>query len=365
MSASAARLTIDLDALAWNYRALERRAGGTEVAPVVKADGYGLGAAPVARRLLREGARTFFVARVAEGERLRAALGPGPVIYVLDGCPPGAAAALAAADLRPVLNSVPQIEAWAALGRASAARAAALHIDTGMNRLGLRPEEARALAQAPDRLAGVDLALVMSHLACASEPDHPMNSRQLETFQDLRRLFPGVPASISSSGGVFLGSDYGFDMVRPGISLYGGGPFDEPHPEIGTVATLEVPIVQVRPLERGETVGYGAAFTAQAPMRVAVLAGGYADGVLRASSPAGYAWLGGARRRILGRLSMDLIAVDVNGSDAAAPGAMVELLGPHVLLNDAAAAAGTAAYELLVRLGPRAERDYRDSASSG
>jgi alanine racemase len=328
------------------------------VAPVVKADGDGLGALPVARRLWAEGARRFVVARVEEGEGLRAGLGwtRPAVIYVLDGCPEGAADALCAAELVPVLNSLEQVDEFAREAPGREAPAAALHVDTGMNRLGLRPDEAEALAADPARLKDLKLELLVSHLACASEPDNPFNARQAADFAAIRALFPAARASLSSSGGVFLGDDYLHDLVRPGISLYGGGPFDRPHERLRAVATLEAPILQVRDLPAGETIGYGAIFQAEAPMRVAILAAGYADGVLRASAPRGYAWFDGAKRQLLGRLSMDLIAVDVTGAEAARPGAIVELLGPHVLLDDAARAAGTAAYECLVRLGPRLER---------
>jgi alanine racemase len=361
---AAARLTIDLDALAHNFAVLRRQAGSAEVAPVVKADGYGLGAVPIARRLWTEGARQFFVARIDEGEALRKGLGPArpATIHVLDGCTPGAAARLAAARLVPVLNSLEQVDAFAALGKAAGPLPATVHVDTGMNRLGLRVDEARALAAAPDRLDGLDVGLVMSHLACASEPDHPLNRRQAQAFAALRGLFPHARASLASSGGVFLGEDYLFDLVRPGISLYGGGPFEAPDPRLRAVATFEASILQVRELPSGESVGYGAAFTAKKPMRIAVLAAGYADGVLRSSALKGLAWLDGAPRRLLGRLSMDLIAIDVTGHEGAAPGQMVELLGPNVLLDEAAAAAGTAAYECLVRLGARTERVYRGSA---
>jgi alanine racemase len=354
----AARLTVDLDALTRNHAVLVRQAGAAEVAPVVKADGYGLGAVPVARRLWAEGARQFFVARVDEGETLRHGLGPDrpAVIHVLDGCAPGTAGRLTGANLIPVLNSIEQIELYASHARTHGPLPADIHIDTGMNRLGLRLEEAQAVVDAPDRLQGLNVGMVLSHLACASAPDHPLNARQLAAFRRARRLFPEARASLSSSGGVFLGQDYLFDVVRPGISLYGGGPFDRPDRRLHAVATLEAPILQVRVLPPGESIGYGAAFTPGEPTRVAILAAGYADGVLRASSPKGFAWFDGARRRLLGRLSMDLIAIDVTSSEAAAQGAMVELLGPNVLLDDAAAAAGTAAYECLVRLGERLDR---------
>jgi alanine racemase len=362
MTASAveARLTIDLDALAANYRTLAGVAGGAEAAPAVKADAYGLGAGPVARRLWAEGARSFFVARISEGEALREALGERPAaIQVLDGCPPAAGPQLLAAGLVPVLNSLAQVEAWNAFARTAGRRLpASLHLDTGINRLGLRPEEAEALAGSPDRLDRLDLSLVISHLACAAEPAHPMNRAQAEAFARLAALFPGARRSLANSGGAFLGPDYRFDMVRPGISLYGGGPFGLSHPDIRPVARLEAPVLQVRHVAPGETVGYGASFVAARPLRVAVLAAGYADGVLRSESPGGAAWIDGRPCPFIGKVSMDLIAVDATDAGAVQPGAMVELLGPSARVDEAAAAAGTIAYELLVRIGARARRVY-------
>jgi alanine racemase len=345
---TSALLTIDLDALARNYRFLRDRAG-VEAAPAVKADGYGLGALDVSRRLLAEGARTFYVARLTEGEALRAALGHGPVIQVLDGATGGSVARLLEADLTPVINSLEQAARWRAEARG---RPATLHVDTGMNRLGVTLAEARGLA-------GWDgVELVISHLACGAQPGHPMNGRQLAVFREARELFPAARASLSSSGGIFLGPDYAFDQVRPGVSLFGGGPQDVADDRIAPVATLEAPILQVRDVSVGDTIGYGGAFQAATPTRVAILAAGYADGVLRSSHPEGRVWFDGAPRRMLGRVSMDLIAVDVTGCMTARAGAMVELLGPNLLIDDAAAAAGTTAYELLTRLSPRAERRY-------
>jgi alanine racemase len=341
---TSARLTIDLDALAHNHAVLRAQAG-VEVAPVVKADGYGLGAQQVAARLWAEGARTFYVARLSEGEALRTLL-PDAAIYVFDGYVEGAR--LGAARLVPVLNSAEQVAAWRA---ERPSLPAALHIDTGMNRLGVRPEEAEALAALP-------FELVVSHLACATTPDHPMNAAQAARFAEVRALFPDVRASFANSAGVFLGADFRCDQVRPGVSLYGSGPFEVPHPDIRTVATLEAPILQVRHVPAGESVGYGSAFVAEQPMQIATVAAGYADGIPRAAYPRGMAFVAGEKRRLLGRVSMDLIAVDVTGLNTKA-GEMVELLGPDILLDDAATAAGTTAYELLTRLGRRAERVYR------
>jgi alanine racemase len=354
--ASGASLSVDLDALAANYALLRAEAAGAEVAPVVKGDAYGLGAAAVCGRLWREGARSFYVARLAEGEALRLALGPErpATLHVLDGATPASAERLRAAQLSPVLNSLAQVEAWAASGGGPCG----VHVDTGMNRLGLRVEEAEALAAAPDRLRRLDVRLLMSHLAVAAEPEHPLNARQLDAFRRAVPLFPDARASLANSAGTFLGADYHFDQVRPGVSLYGGGPREVPDGRLRPVVTLTAPILQVRSVRPGESVGYGAAFTADRPLRVAILAAGYADGVLRSFGGDGYGWLAGARRRYLGRVSMDLIALDVTECPQAQPGVQVELLGPNVLIDDVAVAAGTIPYEILGRLAARATRTY-------
>jgi alanine racemase len=341
---TAARLTIDLDALARNYAVL-RDMAGVEAAPAIKADGYGLGAVEVGLRLWREGARSFHIARLSEGEILRAALRDREAtIYLLDGPMEADLPRIRAAGLTPVINSVEQAAHWSG--------PAALHVDTGLNRLGVTLEDARTFA------GRAETVLVMSHLACAGQPDHPMNALQLERFREVRALFPGVPASLASSGGIFLGRDYAFDQVRPGISLFGGGPHDRPHAAIAPVAILEAPILQVRDLPAGDSIGYGATFTATEPLRVAILAIGYADGILRSASPNGVVWFDGARRRLLGRVSMDMIAVDVTGCAAATPGAMVEIFGDNLPVDEVALAAGTTSYELLTRLSTRAERRW-------
>jgi alanine racemase len=226
-----------------------------------------------------------------------------------------------------------------------------------MHRLGLAVEELAALASAPDRLQGLKVELLMSHLACADQEDNRMNAQQAGRFAKARALMPDAPGSLANTPGVFLGAAFHHDLVRPGIGLYGGGPFDKPHPRLKAVATLEAPIVQVRAVAQGETVGYGGRFTAERPYRIAIVAAGYADGMPRASEGA-KAWFAGAPRRILGRVSMDLIAIDVTGCEDAGPAAMVELLGANVPVDEVAAAAGTVAHEVLTRLGHRAERVY-------
>ena len=329
------------------------------MAPVVKADGYGLGAVQVARRLWTEGARSFFVARLAEGEALRAGLGPErpATILVLDGLTAGSAARHVAADLTPVLCSLPQVgEATAVARTLGRPLSVGLNVDTGMSRQGVTPEEAGALAQAIDRLRGLDVELVMSHLGAGTSPADPHNALQLSRFAAARALFPGARASLAASAGAFLGPDYRFDLVRPGVSLYGGGPEERPDPRLKAVACLTAPILDIRTVRAGERLGYGAQVVLERTTRIAVVGAGYADGVIRAAHGAGYAWFAGARRPLL-IVNMDLVAIDLGDADAQ-PGDIVELLGENALLDDLATAAGTVAHEVLVRLGRRGERVY-------
>jgi len=324
---------------------------------VVKADGYGLGAGPISRRLWAEGTRSFFVARLAEGEDLRAQLGDrDAAIYVLDGLLAGTAERLAAARLTPVVSTLPQANAAMARAAALGRYEVALQVDTGMNRQGLTVAEAQALISAPGGLRTLDVSLVMSHLGSATDPMEPRNPQQLARFKAVRNLFPESRISLAASAGVFLGRDYRYDMVRGGIGLFGGGPEERPDPRLRAVATLTAPILDIRNLQPGDRVGYGASFTAEQPMRVAVVAAGYADGVIRAAMGRGYAWAAGTRRPLL-TVNMDLLVIDI-GDAAVAIGDHVELLGAHVALDDLAAAAGTVAHEVLVRMSARAERIY-------
>jgi alanine racemase len=359
VEAGAARLTVDLDALAHNHAVLKAEATGAEVAPVLKADAYGLGAGPVGRRLWAEGARRFFVARLSEGKALRAHLGPDrpAEICILDGFTAGAGERLAEARLTPVLLSLPQVSAACAFAtRLGAPLPVVLHIDTGMNRQGLSQEDAKALAQATDRLRGLDVTLVMSHLGSASNPESPRNAKQLQRFLEARALFPEAPASLAASAGIFLGPDYHVEVVRPGVSLFGGGPLERPDPRLKAVATLTAPILGIRAIAPGEAIGYGETVTAEAPLRVATVAAGYADGVIRAAKAGGQAWFAGHARRLL-VVNMDLSVIDL-GDTPATVGDTVELLGPNAPLDDLAEAAGTVAHEVLVRLSQRAERVY-------
>ena len=343
---SRATLTIDLAAVAANWRALDRLSGtGTETAAVVKADAYGLGAAEVARALLAAGARTLFVAQAAEGAALRRALGPGCEIAVFNGHGPGDADTIRDARLVPMINSPEQ---WARQAQALPNHPFGVQLDTGMNRLGLEPADWAAL-RGPVLAAGP--ALVISHLACADEPDHPMNAAQLDAF---RSMTEGLSArrSLAATGGILLGAAHHFDLVRPGVGLYGGHPFAD----AASVVGLDVPVIQVRDVAPGETVGYGGAWRASRPSRMATLSAGYADGLIRAMGGLGRAWAGEAACPLVGRVSMDLLTVDVTDLDEVP--ATMALLGPEQGVDDLARAAGTIGYEILTSLGGRYERRH-------
>lgn len=365
--AASAILTIDLTALAANYRALREAAPAAECGAVVKADAYGLGMAKVAPALWRAGCHTFFVATLDEGEALRALL-PKAIIYVFNGLLPGAAPLFAKAHLRPVLNSRTEIAEWAGFCCDQATKyPAAIHVDTGMNRLGLTAADLNTLVipQNASLLENFTLALVMSHLACADTPDHPKNKAQLDAFKAARAHLPDVPASLANSAGVLLGPDYHFGLVRPGIALYGGQPAEHPWAALSTVVTLQGRVLQIREAEAGETVGYGATRTLKAPARLATIATGYADGLSwRLGAGDGVerlnAYFGSYPAPILGRISMDLISVDVSDvPDAIAHrGAFAELIGPQASLAAIASHAGTVNYEVLTNLCRRAERRY-------
>jgi alanine racemase len=355
-------LTIDLGAIAANYRLLRTRASPAECAAAVKADGYGLGAARVIPVLAGAGCRTFFVASVDEGIAARRTLAdfPDAVVYVLNG-PEGAEAALAAHDLRPVLNSLANIAAWAGHARrCEAPLAAAIHVDTGMARLGLPPDELDRLVMEPERLDGLRVTCLMSHLACADAADHELNPRQLAAFRSARERLPAIPASLANSSGIFLGPDYHADMVRPGAALYGVSPVRGRANPMAPVVRLEARILQVREIDRGWTVGYGATHCADRPERIATVAAGYADGYLRSLSNRASGYLAGRRIRLVGRVSMDLITFDVTdvAREQAFPGAMVELIGAHYPIDAIASDAGTIGYEILTALGPRYRRAY-------
>ena len=333
-----AKLTIDLDALRSNWRALDARSEG-ETAAVVKADGYGLGAPRVARALARAGARRFFVALAEEGAALREALGPGPEICVFSGHMPGDTDMINDLSLVPMINNIDQM-----LRHVEALPGApfGIQLDTGMNRLGMEPAEWAALR---DIALAQNPVLVMSHLACADDAAHPMNARQLQAFREMTDGID-VPRSLAATGGIHLGPDYHFDLTRPGVGLYAT-----------PVVTLEVPVIQVRELEPGETVGYGNSFTASRPSRIATISAGYGDGILRGMGPRASLMAGETRCPVAGRISMDLIGVDV--TDAPELPDRLELLGQHQSIDTLAGWADTIGYEILTSLGARLSRVYR------
>jgi alanine racemase len=365
-TAASALLTIDLDAIAANYRRLGALAAPAECAAVVKADAYGLGMEQVAPALWRAGCKTFFVATLGEAEMLRGLL-PEATIYVFGGLFPDTAARFGASDLRPVLNSLAEIREWVAFcARAEKKLPAAVHIDSGMNRLGLSAAEVEAIAEESALWSAMELALVMSHLACADMPEHPKSEAQRSVFNRLRARLPKTLASLANSAGILLGRPFHYDVVRPGIALYGGSARSHGDSEFAPVLRLDARVAQLRDVPAGETVGYGATRTVKRHTRVATLAVGYADGLFRALSVGDdeeghVVYLGPHSAPILGRVSMDLITVDVTGvpEHFARPGAWVEVIGPHVSLQTLAAHAGTIDYEILTNLGSRAVRRYR------
>jgi alanine racemase len=371
-STRSATLVVDLDALARNFAKLRGAAAPAECAAVVKADAYGLGVERVAKRLVREGCRRLFVATAGEARELRGHV-PDADIYVLEGSREGQTDTLVAARAIPVLNSLEQVRRWA--GRA------VLQVDTGMGRLGLGAREVEELARRPELLERIDVELVLTHLACADEPEHPLNAEQLRAFELLRPRLPQVPASIGNSAATLIDARHRGDVVRPGIALYGGNPFSAgfsagfaaglPAGASGglaggnnpmeAVATLTAPIVQIREVEQAQTVGYGATYVVRPPARLAIVGAGYADGYPRALGNRGAAALAGRRVPVIGRVSMDLLCVDVSGvpQELARVGAPVELIGTTIGVDEIAAHAGTISYEILTGLSPRLQREYR------
>lgn len=353
-------LEIDLAAITANWRLLQERAAPALCAAVVKADAYGLGASAIAPMLAAAGCRRFFVATLDEGIALRAALGPALEIAVFNGLFPGTAEEFAAHDLVPVLNDPGQIALWRETAARRGPHGAMLHIDTGMSRLGLSPREfAAAIAD----LRALPWRALLSHLACADAPSHPLNEAQRRDFLAARTALPGVPASLAASSGIFLGTPFHFDFVRPGAALYGVNPQPGNSNPMRQVIHLKGRILQVREIDRGRSVGYGARWTAPRPARLATVAVGYADGWLRSFSRRGSGRLGGTRVPLVGRVSMDLMVFDVTAADPALarPGAFITLLDGEHGVDAAAAEAGTIGYEILTALGRRYHRLYRGS----
>lgn len=343
-------LTIDLDALAANWRALDRLTpSGVQTAAVLKADAYGTGIARASRALAQAGARRFFVAVAEEGAALRQTLGPGPQINVLSGHMPGDTEMIGDLDLTPMLNSIEQVTRHL---ESLPGQPFGVQLDTGMNRLGMEEPEWEAVAP---YILEVGPELIMSHLACADEPDHPMNELQLANFHAMSDG-TGVPRSLSATGGILLGSRYHFDLTRPGIGLHGGRPWDQGAQVVG----LTLPVIQTREVAAGEAVGYGCTWVAEAPSVIATLAAGYADGLPRTLSNNCVLWDGDTPCPLVGRVSMDLITVDI--SHLPELPRELTLIGPHQTVDDLADAAGTIGYELLTKLSRRYTRRYLEGA---
>jgi alanine racemase len=363
-------LTIDLDAIVANWRKLEKSAVPAECAGVIKADAYGCGLDPVARALAAAGCKTFFVATLEEARAARASV-PSATIYVLDGFFQNCGDAFAKINCKPVIGDLNELAEWDVFCRRSGwAGGAAIHIDTGMNRLGLTITEAQGIV--PRINAGDHgITLVMSHLACAETLNHPLNARQLATFREIASHFSNVPASLSNSSGVFLGAQFQFDLVRPGAALYGVNPTPEADNPMQAVVELKARIVQIRNVEKGESVGYGGTWTARRPTRLAIVSVGYADGYFRAGGSndgtrGAEVVVAGTRCPIAGRISMDLIAVDITDleKNAARRGHLVTLIGEGITVDELAHHFGTIGYEVMTSLGSRYKRIYKGGAET-
>ncbi|MEM8914990.1 MAG: alanine racemase [Pseudomonadota bacterium] len=355
-----ARLDIDLAAVADNYRRLRDQFTGKECAVAVKADAYGLGVAKVGPVLQSVGAKTFFVATLDEALSLRFILADAR-IAVLNGLSEGAVDDYLDQNIVPVLNHLGEVKAWSRIAAEKGRTLPAfIQLDTGMARLGLEPNEQARLSTTPDWLDGIEVLAWMSHLACADDPSHPLNADQRDRMAKAAALLPEAQVSLCNSAGIFLGPDYHFDIARPGCALYGISPTPASANPMRLTVRLSAPILQVRQLTDGKSVGYGASFVTDRPMRIATVPIGYADGFLRSMSNRGTTRVAGHPAPIVGRVSMDLITIDVTGvpENLAQPGQMVEVIGPHMPPDSVAELAGTIGYEVLTALGHRYDRHY-------
>jgi alanine racemase len=369
---SGAILTVDLAALVENWRLLKRRVDAPcDMGAVVKADAYGLGLEPVARALKAAGCGTFYVAHVDEGIALRLILGHGPRIVVMHGANPGTERDFAAQRLVPILNSPAQIKAWRGFAQANDVLMESLvQVDTGMNRLGLTPDEFAALMDDPGGFAGLTPLALMSHMACAETPDHPLNRRQRERFASalstFRLKFADAKGSLVNSSGIFLGKPFHYDLARPGAALYGVNPTPAlPNPMI-PVVRLSAKILQVRRVDAASPVGYGATFQAPDGAKLATVSMGYADGLLRSWGASGHAFIDDLRVTVAGRVSMDLTTFDVSNAPESSlgPTALIDIIGSRQTVDDVARQAGTIGYEILTALGRRYHRRYLPAPSS-
>lgn len=367
LASATGTITVDLGQIGANWKALAAKVAPAACGAVVKANAYGLGAERVLPALARAGCTTFFIATPDEAEAARK-FSPAAEIYALDGLVGNSAAVFVRLGVKPVLSTLDDVVAWSALCRARGEKlSAALHIDTGLNRLGLPARDVRHLAADPTMMAGIKLELVMSHLASADNPRDPKNRDQLLAFETLSILFPGVPRSLAASDGLMLGPAYHFDLARPGYALYGGQASQMAPAPVKSAVTVAARILSVADVAPGETVGYSATWRAKRPSRIATIAAGYADGVPRTASapdgrPGGHVMITGHLAPLVGRVSMDLITVDVTDlpEGAAMPGEFAKLICDELSIEDAGFSAGTIGYEILTRLGPRFPRLYLD-----
>jgi alanine racemase len=365
LASATGTITVDLTRVADNWKALAAKVAPARCGAVVKANAYGLGAERVIPALARAGCSTFFIATPDEAEIARK-LAPRAEIYALDGLVGNAAAAFAGQTVKPVLSTLDDVVAWSALCQARGETlAAALHIDTGLNRLGLPVRDVRRLAADPTMMSGIGVELLMSHLASADNPRDPKNRDQLLAFETLSALFPRAPRSLAASDGLMLGPAYHFDLVRPGYALYGGQASQMAPAPVKAAVSVAARVLAVADVTPGETVGYSATWRAKRPSRIATVAAGYADGLPRGASasdgrPGGHVMIAGHLAPIVGRISMDLTTVDVTDlpDGAATPGEFAQLIGEGLTIEDAGFAAGTIGYEILTRLGPRFTRLY-------
>ncbi len=361
-----AQLSVNLGALKENYRTLAALAGSSQCAGVVKADAYGLGVEPVSRALWDAGCRIFFVAILSEAATLRSLL-PNAEIYLLNGLIKGAAPGCAQQNVRPVLASLEEIDEWSQFCRDMDVRLpAAVHVDTGINRLGLEYDEAIRFFQSASAFRDFNLCMVMSHLACGDEPANELNQQQVAKFEALRDLAPDAIFSLANSAGTLSAPDTHFDMVRPGIALYGSDPIGKTSTTIKPVVTLSATILQVRDVAVGQSVGYGSTFVCQRPSKVAILGLGYADGFFRNlggsnAQTRAQVYIAGHLAPVIGRVSMDMICVDVTDlpDNSVSRSGNAEIFGEKISLDGVAYASQTLSYEVLTRLGNRFNRVYR------
>jgi len=358
-------LTINLSAITGNFKKIQGvAASNCAVAAVVKANAYGCGTAAVASALHKAGADKFFIATLTEGLELRTIVGKNPDIYMLNGFDPAHADLYTEENIRPVLNSVGEIEAYSKLAsQKGEALPAILHIDTGMNRLGLEKQDVTMLADQSEKLGGIDVQYVMSHFACSDEKNHPMNESQYDVFREAVKAFPNVPQSLANSSGIFRSPDYHFDLVRPGMCLYGLNPTPETYNPMVSAVSLGVEVLQVKDAKAGETCGYNATHCFENNAKLAIVSMGYADGFLRELSNKGALYCKGHRCPVRGRVSMDLTIVDLSEvpeNDLPKPGDMLEVLGEHQSADDIAADCGTIGYEIFTSLSRRYQRVYKD-----